>query len=64
MTRLFFLSQDHDCHWYMIPADKRREWSEFLSIDPDDDRSWDVPEWAHGLGGGPEQVEFILPGAS
>lgn len=50
----YFLDQDEDCHWYLIPADKRAEWEAFR-----DDPEY-LPEWAEPLGGGPNRVEFYL----
>lgn len=42
----YFLDQDESCHWYVIPAQYRKEWEDFLDIPEDDERSWDVPGWA------------------
>lgn len=54
----FYLTQDNDCHWYVVPAEKETEWSEFLELDPNDEASWDVPEWAEQVGGSPTLVKF------
>ena len=35
----FFLSQDGDCHWFIVPVAKRDEWYEWKEIDGDDERS-------------------------
>ncbi len=42
----FCFVQDDDCHWYIIPSDKRDEWREWENIDSNDPRSWDPPEFA------------------
>ena len=26
----YILAQDDDCHWYLIPADQKEEWNEWL----------------------------------
>lgn len=49
--KLYMLGQDNSCHWYILPADKKDEWEEWLSIDEDDERSWDVPEFAQFIDG-------------
>lgn len=28
----FFFSQDEDCHWYMIPIEKRERWKELNDL--------------------------------
>jgi hypothetical protein len=54
----FFLDTDNDSHWFVIPADKRDAWTEFLEIEPDDERSWVPPDWAIEVGGSPTTVTF------
>ena len=54
----FFMDTDGDSHWYVIPEDKRAEWDAFCAIPSDDERSWDVPEWATRVGGSPTLVTF------
>ena len=51
------LTQDNDCHWYIIPTDKQEEWDEWLEIDSDDEKSWNVPTFASGIDS-PEEIEF------
>lgn len=46
--------QDGDGHWYVIPADCRRQWSEF-DTEADD---FYLPDWARPIGGGPQLVVF------
>ena len=45
------LVQDDSCHWYLIPAENKKEWEEFCALDPDDEASWDVPKWASQIDG-------------
>jgi len=57
----FFLAQDNDGHWYLIPVDRRAEWEAWTNIPSDDERSWESPEWATAIGGSPSQVTFTDP---
>ncbi len=57
----FCLVTDNDCHWFIIPADKRDEWNEWCDIDSDDERAWDAPDFARDLGGSPSSVTFENP---
>ena len=52
------LVSDDSGHDYVIPSDKSKEWYDFLEIPDDDPRSWDVPDWAIGIGG---ELEFENP---
>ena len=29
MSKQYMLTTDEDCHWYVIPADKKDEWAVF-----------------------------------
>ena len=51
------LVQDNDSHWYVIPFTCRAEWAAFCDIPEDDERGWDVPEWATRVDG-PHVVVF------
>lgn len=57
----FFLDQDNDCHWYLIPACNRKDWDDFLDIPEDDERSWEVPGFANPLGRGVNAITFQNP---
>lgn len=57
----FRLAQDNDGHWYVIPTEREEEWSAWCEIDPDDERAWDVPEFARQVGGSYSLVSFIDP---
>lgn len=54
----YYLSQDQDGHWYIIPVEYKDEWGDFLDLDPNDEESWDVPDWAEPIGGSPSLVVF------
>lgn len=59
----YFLSQDNDCHYYLVPADKREAWNAWRELDGVDERSWMVPEYAIRVNGSPAQIEFLLTDA-
>lgn len=61
MSERFFLSQDKDSHWYLIPEDKREDWYTWCDLDTDDDASWDVPSYAEAINGPPSVVTFSSP---
>lgn len=50
MKNKYFFDQDHDCHWYLVQANKREEWSKWLGLDPEDENSWEAPNFAEPLG--------------
>jgi len=52
------LVQDNDCHWFVIPDAQRKDWDEWCSIDSDDPKSWNVPDYAKEVGGSPSRVKF------
>lgn len=58
MEEEFYLSRDDDGHWYIVPADKEGEWEDWLSLNPDDEASWEAPEWAFPIGGAISLVKF------
>lgn len=45
--------KDSSSHRYQIPRSKKEEWDTFMEIPEDDERSWDVPEWAERIDGMP-----------
>lgn len=61
MSARYFLAQDNDAHWYLVPAEKRGAWDAWLCIPSEDERAWDVPEWAKAIGGSPRSVTFTDP---
>lgn len=54
----YILTRDNDAHWYVIPYEMEEEWGVFLELDPDDEDSWNVPEWAEQVGGSASLVKF------
>jgi hypothetical protein len=60
MQRYFF-SQDNSSHWYLVPADKRSEWSLWCGLDEDDERAWDAPKWAQRIDGAVQWWTFEAP---
>lgn len=42
---------DNSGHEYYIPEDRSDEWRKWAEIDEDDERSWDVPEYAVRIDG-------------
>jgi len=55
MSTHYFLDQDNDCHWYLIPVDKRAEWNKWL-----DSAKRNVPKYARSVDG-PQWVIFTNP---
>ncbi len=43
------LVQDQDCHWYLIPSEKRDDWNEFC--ESDDYGYIDTPDYAKEIDG-------------
>lgn len=57
----YYLTQDSDCHWFVVPVDKREEWNAWTEIDSDDERAWEAPDFARSIGGSPSMVTFLEP---
>lgn len=57
----FFLDQDNDSHWYIIPVEHAAEWSAWCEIPEDDERAWTPPPFALEVGGSPSRVTFTRP---
>lgn len=66
----YILTTDGDAHWFVIPADKRGEWSEWCERvaqyweeyylhDDDAESAPAQPDWAVAVGGAPSRVKFI-----
>ena len=53
------LDSDDDGHWYIIPVDKRGEWSTFVE-DPER-YGYEAPDWAISVNGHPSLVTFLDP---
>jgi hypothetical protein len=54
----YIIESDNDGHHYVIPKAREKEWSEWLTIASDDERSWKVPKYAEAVGGSPTLVTF------
>jgi hypothetical protein len=53
-NRRFYLAQDDDCHWYVVPFAKRHEFEDWVaSGEPDGE-----PEGVERVGGSPTLVTF------
>lgn len=61
MTDRYILSQDNDSHWFVVPVARQQEWDAWLEIDSDDERAWEVPDFAKAVGGAPCLVTFANP---
>ena len=48
---------DDDGHWYVIPADREREFTEWLESGLVDE----APDFVIGIGGSPSEVTFTSP---
>lgn len=59
MSRRYFLDQDDDGHWYVVPTDKRVQWEQWFGSDDYDTGL--VPEFAIELGHDPSLVSFTDP---
>ena len=45
------LVHDHSSHEYAIRLDREAEWDTWLEIDEENERAWEVPEFAMALDG-------------
>ena len=61
MTEKYCLRSDGDGHNYIVPVSRLKEWDEWSEIPSEDERAWDVPNYAHSLGGWPGQIHFENP---
>ena len=61
MADRYFLSQDNDCHWYLVPVRLTPTWVEWLALDSDDERAWTEPAGVLAVNGAPTRVTFENP---
>lgn len=60
----YFFAQDDSCHWYMIPAERRKEWEKACNLNLGTDKGY--AQWCKGgwedymTGGGIEDIEFFI----
>ena len=59
IAKRYVLSQDSDCHWYVVPAEKLGDFEQWTASD-----SWDMPVYAIQVGGAPSLVSFTDPKVS
>lgn len=52
----FFLIQDNDCHWYIVPLARREDWYDW--VDSEDADLGIVPEWVSLVDGSPSRIMF------
>jgi hypothetical protein len=58
----FFLAEDGDCHWFVVPVERRTEWDEWADLPSSDERAWTPPDYARAVGGSPSAlVTFSNP---
>ncbi len=50
----YILTQDDDCHWYVIPDDKQEAFNDWLN----DENNWETPDYAESVGGSYTLVKF------
>ena len=55
----YFLDQDEDCHWYIIPNENRAEWDIWTNLDPHKKEAWIVPIFAEAIDGFPSSIAFF-----
>lgn len=56
----YFLSQDNDCHWYLIPLNEKASWQTFLNFPEGSEDSWNLPPFAQRVDG-PHAICFSNP---
>jgi hypothetical protein len=56
----FMIVSDDDGHDYVIPAEKRAEWREYIEAAYGDDPP-DEPEWVRAIGGSLSLLTFTDP---
>ena len=55
---MYILVKDNDAHYFVIPYNELQKWDAWRNLDPDDEKSWDVPDFAEEVGGSPSLVRF------
>lgn len=57
-NKTYFLAQDHNCHWYIVPTELKEVWLDWLELDNDDENAWEEPEGVIRVNGDPSRVKF------
>jgi len=52
MEKEYIIVSDNDCHRYIIPYIKKNEWDKWQDLDPEDEKSWETPDFAKEIDGG------------
>ncbi len=56
----YFFSQDSDCHWYMIPSEKRQRWNDLNQEETEENNDAINDEFGeYRTGGDITGIEFI-----
>jgi len=58
LSETFFLSQDHDGHWYVVPTRLKKMWEIWLNLSGDNEEAWEAPDGVIRVGGSYELVKF------
>lgn len=54
----YILIQDNDCHWFVIPVNKKKKWFEWCEIPEDNEASCETPKFAKEVWWCTSLVEF------
>ena len=54
----YFLDQDGDGHWFVVPVSRKEEWDNWAALDSDDETAWTAPNFVEEVGGAPQSVIF------
>jgi hypothetical protein len=54
----YFLDQDQDSHWFIVPESLREAWDAWRELDPDDEKAWTAPKGCLELGSHPNTITF------
>lgn len=57
----YFFDQDNSSHWYLVDADKRKDWDAWNELDEDDEEGWEEPDYATRINGGASNYTFADP---
>ena len=57
----YFLDQDSDAHWFVVPCENEKQWDEWVNLPEGDERGWHAPSFARAVGGSPRLVTFNNP---
>jgi len=55
----YFIGADCSGHTYLVPMSKRQQWYEWADIPEEDERAWEVPDFAKRIDGG--RLTFAAP---